>query len=306
MHAHTDRIYRNIHTHTEIHACTHRHTFTQTYIYSYIYAECTGWFRVSIWHRLELSQRKELQLEKCLHEIQLWGISSISDQQGRAPCGKYHPWTGSPGFYKRAGWASHGKQANKEQSSMASVSAPASWPAWVPVLTSFGEEQQCGSVSWINPFLPNLFLGHDASCRNRNPKTQTYMYTCIYPDTHTHTYIHIYRFTQTHCICRHTCMHIHMHTKEHTHRHTSSVAHWSYTILLSLSCDSLWRFSSSFYIHLWSWSVMGELITHTSWSCCSDYLRSGHLTWGWMGEILVDDKPCRGSNKDRSMHINTH
>ena len=29
------------------------------------------------------------------------------------------------------------------------------------VLTSFGDEQQHGSVSRINPFLPNLFLGHD-------------------------------------------------------------------------------------------------------------------------------------------------
>jgi hypothetical protein len=44
---------------------------------------------------------------------------------------------------------------------MASASAPASWPSWVPVLTSFGDEQQCGSVSWINPFLLNLLLGHD-------------------------------------------------------------------------------------------------------------------------------------------------
>jgi hypothetical protein len=33
--------------------------------------------------QLELSQRKELQLRKCLHEIQLWGIFSISDQGGR-------------------------------------------------------------------------------------------------------------------------------------------------------------------------------------------------------------------------------
>jgi hypothetical protein len=32
---------------------------------------CTGWFCVPTWHRLELSQRKELQLGKCLHEIQL-------------------------------------------------------------------------------------------------------------------------------------------------------------------------------------------------------------------------------------------
>ena len=31
----------------------------------------TGWFCVSTCHRLELSQRKELQLGKCLHEIQL-------------------------------------------------------------------------------------------------------------------------------------------------------------------------------------------------------------------------------------------
>jgi hypothetical protein len=40
------------------------------------------WFCVSTWHKLELSQRKELQLGKCLHEIQLWGIFSISDQGG--------------------------------------------------------------------------------------------------------------------------------------------------------------------------------------------------------------------------------
>jgi hypothetical protein len=32
--------------------------------------------------QLELSQRKELQLGKCLHEIQLWGMFSISDQRG--------------------------------------------------------------------------------------------------------------------------------------------------------------------------------------------------------------------------------
>jgi hypothetical protein len=44
---------------------------------------------------------------------------------------------------------------------MASASAPAFWPVWVPVLTSFGDEQQHESVSWINPFLPDLFLGHD-------------------------------------------------------------------------------------------------------------------------------------------------
>jgi hypothetical protein len=88
---------------------------------------------------------------------------------GKAQWGWCHPWAGSLGFYKRAGWASQGKQASKEHPSMVSASAPASWPAWVPVLTSFGDEQHCGSVSWINPFLPNLILGHDVLSRNRNP-----------------------------------------------------------------------------------------------------------------------------------------
>jgi hypothetical protein len=41
---------------------------------------------VSTWHRLELSQRKEIQLQ---------GIFSISDQGGKAPCGWNHLWAGS-------------------------------------------------------------------------------------------------------------------------------------------------------------------------------------------------------------------
>ena len=52
---------------------------------------------------LKLSQRKELRLRRCLLEIQLQGIFSISDQGGKAPCGWDHLWTGSLGFYKRAG-----------------------------------------------------------------------------------------------------------------------------------------------------------------------------------------------------------
>ena len=58
---------------------------------------------------------------------------------------------------------------------MASASAPASWPAWVPVLTSFDDEQQCGSVSWINPFLPNLLLGHDV-CAGIETLTKTHIH----------------------------------------------------------------------------------------------------------------------------------
>ena len=59
---------------------------------------------------------------------------------------------------------------------MASASAPASWPAWVPVLTSFlGDEQQYGSVSQINLFLPNLLLGHDV-CAGIETLTKTPSY----------------------------------------------------------------------------------------------------------------------------------
>ena len=75
-----------------------------------------------------------------------------------AHCGWCHPWAGSLGFYKKASWASQGKQANKWHPSVVSASAPASWPAWVPVLTSSSDKQQCGNVSQINPFLPNCFL----------------------------------------------------------------------------------------------------------------------------------------------------
>jgi hypothetical protein len=98
----------------------------------------------------------------------------LSDQRGKAPCGWDHLWVGSLGFYKRAGWASQVRQASKEHPSMASASAPAPWPAWVPVLTSFSDEQQCGNVSWINPFLPSLLLGHDVCAGIETlPKTWT-------------------------------------------------------------------------------------------------------------------------------------
>ena len=64
--------------------------------------------------------------------------------EGPAHCRWYHPWAGSPGFYKKA---SHGKQGSMKYPSIPSASAPASWPAWVPVMTSSGAEQQCGHVS---------------------------------------------------------------------------------------------------------------------------------------------------------------
>jgi hypothetical protein len=44
---------------------------------------------------------------------------------------------------------------------MASASAHAFWPAWVPVLHPLVINSNVESVSWINPFLPSLLLGHD-------------------------------------------------------------------------------------------------------------------------------------------------
>jgi hypothetical protein len=145
---------------------------TRKHLGLHLLSRCTGWYYVSTWHRLKLSQRKELQLGKYLHEIQLWDIFSISDQGGKAPCEWDHLWADSLGFYKRVGWASQRRQASKEHPSMASASAPAFWPAWVPVLTSFSDEQQHGSVSQINPFLPNLLLGHDV-CAGIETLTKT-------------------------------------------------------------------------------------------------------------------------------------
>jgi hypothetical protein len=121
---------------------------------------CTGWFYVSTWHRLKLSLRKELQLGKCLQEIQLWVIFSISDQGGRSSCGWGHPWAGSLGSIR--------EQAEQARRSKPVRNIPP-WPMHQFLLFDclssspdfLGDEQQYGSVSWINPFLPNLLLGCD-------------------------------------------------------------------------------------------------------------------------------------------------
>jgi hypothetical protein len=83
-------------------------------------------------------------------------FSQLVIKSERAHCEWCHPWAGSLGFYKRAGWIRQGKQASKKHPSMASAPAPASWPAWVPLLTSFGDEQQCGKCKLNKPFPPQL------------------------------------------------------------------------------------------------------------------------------------------------------
>jgi hypothetical protein len=59
--------------------------------------------------------------------------------------------------------ASHGEQASKQCSSMASASAPASW--FLPSLASLSDLRV---VSWNQPFLLPAF-GHGVFHSNRNP-----------------------------------------------------------------------------------------------------------------------------------------
>ena len=68
-------------------------------------------------------------------KIQLWGISQLVIK-GEGP------FVGEtiPGLVVLGSIRKQAKQASKKHPFMASASAPASWPAWVPVMTSFGDE----------------------------------------------------------------------------------------------------------------------------------------------------------------------
>jgi hypothetical protein len=111
-----------------------------------------------------LSERRELQLRKCLHKIQFVGhfFNLQLMREDPAHCGWGHHCPDGPEIYKKATWVNHGEQASKQHPSMASASASMAYGLQVPALTSF-DEQCCGSVSWINPFLPNLLFGHGVS-----------------------------------------------------------------------------------------------------------------------------------------------
>jgi hypothetical protein len=61
---------------------------------------------------------------------------------------------------QRAGWASQGKPATKEHPSIAFCISSCFLTCLSSSPDFLGDEQQCGSVSWINPSLPNLLLGH--------------------------------------------------------------------------------------------------------------------------------------------------
>ena len=86
---------------------------------------------MSPWHKIESLERKEPQLRKCLHKI-------LHRIYLEAQCGWSYFWVGGPGFCKKAGWASHGKQASKQRSvyisSCLQVPALLEFLSWLPLV----------------------------------------------------------------------------------------------------------------------------------------------------------------------------
>jgi len=91
---------------------------------------------------------------------------------GPSHCGWCHPWAGGLGFYKKADWESQGKWTSTLTSLHGLCISSCFLTAWVPVLTFFGDEQQCGNVNWINLFLSNLLLDGDV-CAGIETLTKT-------------------------------------------------------------------------------------------------------------------------------------
>jgi hypothetical protein len=96
-------------------------------------------------------------------------VRSISDQGGRAPCEWNHPWAGSLGSIREQAEQATGGKAVKNISLHGLCIGSCFLTCLSSSLDFLGDEQQYGSVSRINPFFPNLLLGHDILSRNRNP-----------------------------------------------------------------------------------------------------------------------------------------
>lgn len=82
-------------------------------------------------------------------------------------CRWCHPRAGGTQWYTTAYWASHEKQARKQQSTMASAWFLFQVSAWFHTLTSLSDGQWCECVSQIN-FPPHLVWICDFYHSNRN------------------------------------------------------------------------------------------------------------------------------------------
>ena len=141
---------------------------------------CTGWFCVSTWHSWSYHREKSFRWGNASMRSSCKSFSQLVIKAWRALCGWHNLWAGCLGFYKKASWASQGEQASKQHPSMASTSALAFWPAWVSVLTSFDDQQQCGKCKLSKSFPPQLASWSWCLCRKRNLDQDTH-YGSIFP-----------------------------------------------------------------------------------------------------------------------------
>jgi hypothetical protein len=91
----------------------------------FVVSACIGWFYVSTWHSWNYHRERSFPWGNTSMRSSCKAFSQLVIKGGRARCGWSHLWSGSPGFYKKANWASQRKQARRQHPSMASASAPA-------------------------------------------------------------------------------------------------------------------------------------------------------------------------------------
>ena len=122
---------------------------------------CAGYF-MAIWHNPRTIREEGASTEKKIPQAQAVGTPVLHFLnwwlRKEAYCGRCHPWAGGPGFYKKASWASHGEQANKQHPSVAYVSTVAS--VFLTCLSSCPDFLEWWAKIWkcrLNKlFLPNL------------------------------------------------------------------------------------------------------------------------------------------------------
>jgi hypothetical protein len=115
------------------------------------------------WHKLKSSERREIQLRKCLHKIQPEGIFLISDWwRGHSPL-----WVGpSPGLVLFSSIS----RMNRPWGAGQSRTPP--WPLhqllpWLPSMMNSNAEVEVQAKQTLS--LPTWFLVMVFHCSNRNP-----------------------------------------------------------------------------------------------------------------------------------------
>ena len=163
-------------------------------------AYCTGWFSVSTWHRWSYHRERRFRWGTASMISSCKTFSQFVIKRGRS---QLIVSGAIPGLVVLVSKRKQAEQARaskpvKQHPSMPlhQLLPPSSCPVWVPVPTSFGNEQQHLNVSWLNPFLPNLLLGHDVLCRNTKlDEDRCFLFDGEYT-TWTHTFARVLMATQ--------------------------------------------------------------------------------------------------------------